>query len=289
MLFSEAAINNSVNAWQGNLSLGFAKRDNSTQLIHSYSQAPLKIQRPFYPEGEEVCHSVILHTAGGMVGGDRLAINLDLQPHTHALVTTTSAQKIYRSNSETSQQDIQIQVGEGAYLEWLPQETIVFNSAIYQQNLRVNLAADANWLGWEMMRFGRTARGETFMQGSMRSRTEVWQDQQPLWIDRQILTGSKEMLSSNNGLADQSVTGSLAWLGQPISSDLLSQFRTLLNCVPQGHAGITRLDKGLVCRYRGSSVLEARTLFIAIWQLLRLSFRQRSICVPRIWLLSQPV
>jgi urease accessory protein len=84
--------------WHGKLNLVYAHRQNTTTLIHNQNQAPLKVQRPFYPEGQEVCHSVILHTAGGVVGGDRLSCNFHLQPNAQALITTAAASKIYRSN-----------------------------------------------------------------------------------------------------------------------------------------------------------------------------------------------
>ena len=88
---------NKINGWHGRLNLVYANRDGSTQIIHNQMQAPLKVQRPFYPEGKEICHSVILHTAGGVVGGDRLSSNFHLEPNAQALITSATASKIYRS------------------------------------------------------------------------------------------------------------------------------------------------------------------------------------------------
>ena len=129
--------------WHGSLDLAYDHREGKTQLIYNQARSPLKVQRPFYPEGEEVCHSVILHTAGGMVGSDRLEFNFHLHPEAQALITTTAASKIYRSNGETAQLSMQMQVDAGASLEWLPQETIIFNGAIYRQDMRVELALGA--------------------------------------------------------------------------------------------------------------------------------------------------
>ena len=124
--------------WQGILELDYQKINNSTQLVKAYSQAPLKIQRSFYPEGKDICHSIILHTAGGMVGGDRLSQTINLQPETQVLLTTPAASKIYRSSGETAQNTINIEIQEQAYLEFIPREIIIFNGAIFSQNLRVN-------------------------------------------------------------------------------------------------------------------------------------------------------
>ncbi|HEY9901073.1 MAG TPA: urease accessory protein UreD [Candidatus Sericytochromatia bacterium] len=270
--------------WQGSLQLRFSRDNGKTQQIHAQVQAPLKVQRPFYPEGEAVCHSVLLHTAGGIVGGDRLDQTIHLEPNAQALLTTAAATKVYRSNGQQARQTIEIQVDAGACLEWLPQETIVFNSAIYRQDLRVELAPGANWLGWEMTRFGRSARGEKFLQGEWRSHTEVWQQGHPLWIDRQWLPGGEETFNSPHGLAGQPVVATLAWVGQAVSPELVQKARMLWSAKErQGEAGVTQLLSGLLCRYRGSSTVEVRNWFTDVWQLLRLSLLGRPITKPRVW------
>jgi len=270
--------------WQGSLQLRFSRDNGKTQQIHAQVQAPLKVQRPFYPEGVAVCHSVLLHTAGGIVGGDRLDQTIHLEPNAQALLTTAAATKVYRSNGQQARQTIEIQVDAGACLEWLPQETIVFNSAIYRQDLRVELAPGANWLGWEMTRFGRSARGEKFLQGEWRSHTEVWQQGHPLWIDRQWLPGGEETFNSPHGLAGQPVVATLAWVGQAVSPELVQKARMLWSAKErQGEAGVTQLLSGLLCRYRGSSTVEVRNWFTDVWQLLRLSLLGRPITKPRVW------
>lgn len=271
----------SSNGWHGKLNLVYANRQGTTTLIHNSHQAPLKVQRPFYPEGQAVCHSVILHTAGGVVGSDRLCCHFHLQPQAQALITTAAASKIYRSNGIQARQSIEIQVDAGACLEWLPQETIVFNGAIYRQDLRVELATGASWLGWEITRFGRSARGEKFIQGDWRSHTEVWQEGIPLWIDRQWLPGKEEVFYSPHGLAGQPVVGTLVYVGQEVSSELVEKARSLWN--GEGEVGVTRLSCGLLCRYRGCLTSEVRNWFIGVWQLMRQSFLTRSSCIPRVW------
>ncbi|MBR8828580.1 MAG: urease accessory protein UreD [Gomphosphaeria aponina SAG 52.96 = DSM 107014] len=269
----------------GNLELVYAKNNTKTQLIHSLGKAPLKIQRPFYPAGEKICHSVVLHTAGGMVGGDTLRENIHLQKNAQVLITTAAAQKIYRSNGETAKQTIDIKIDEGANLEWLPTETIVFNGAIYQQKLRVELAPGGSWLGWEITRFGRTARGERFLAGEWRSHTEVWQQGKPLWIDPQWLPAGENMINSPHGLAGKAIVGSMIFIGKPVSQEIIDKARSIWDELPpKGEIGVTQtLGEGLLCRYRGASTAEVRNWFIAVWQLLRLSVFQYEIIKPRIW------
>ncbi|WP_293086692.1 urease accessory protein UreD, partial [Moorena sp. SIO3H5] len=310
----------------GSLELRFALAHGKTQPIHTYAKAPLKVQRPFYPEGLGVCHTVVLHTAGGMVAGDRLSQDIHLESGTHALITTAAASKAYgRGSSSASlrnystnnqklsgslnqpeprqkissankkkysaslnqpetRQIIRLQVETGACLEWLPQETIVFNGAVYRQDLRVELAPGASWLGWEITRFGRSARKERFVEGNWRSHTEVWQQGHPLWIDRQWLPASEATFSSPYGLAGQPVVGTLVLVGEAVSSKILEQARELWSAREYvGEAGVTQLMSGLLCRYRGASTEEVRHWFTEVWQLLRVNIFGRPIIKPRVW------
>jgi urease accessory protein len=265
--------------WQGQLDLRFQVAGDKTILSRSYGVAPLKVQRPFYPE-PAICHTVILHSAGGMVGGDRLSSRIDLAPGSQALMTTAAAAKIYRSTGAVAQQQIAIELGANAYLEWLPQDTIIFNQAQYQQNLRVNLAAGAVFCGWEIVRLGRSARQETFTAGSWQNALEVWQGGRPLWIDRQRLTG--DQWQSGQATAGQPILGLLVWLGGTVNSSIVDQVRAL-GPTQELDWGATALAGGLVCRYRGSDRQAVQAWFVAVWDLLRRQYRQRPACPPRVW------
>jgi urease accessory protein len=267
--------------WHGKLDLIYAKRRSQTQLIHVHHQAPLKVQRPFYPEGEEICHSVILHTAGGVVGGDQLSYDIHLQANSQVLITTAAASKIYRSNGYQAKQNIQIKLDSNSCLEWLPQETIIFNDANYHQNIRVELGENATFMGWEITRFGRSARGEKFLSGNFRSHTEIWRLGKPLWIDRQRVPGCEEVFHSHHGLAGNAIAGTLVWLQNPVSNEIVTQARNLWQGT--GEIGVTRLEHGFLCRYRGSVSSEVRNWFADVWQLLRMSYLQRAACIPRVW------
>ncbi len=290
--------------WQGSAKLVFVERDSlrdgkavratsplgkrTTQPLIAQAQAPLKIQRFFCPEGPEVCHTTLLHTAGGIVGGDRLSVDIHALANTKVLLTTAAASKIYGSYGQSqlypqgqlALQQVVIKLDPGSYLEWLPQEAIVFDGAVYRQDLRVELAPGASWLGWEITRFGRTASGERFLTGEWRSQTEVWQQGRPLWIDRQFLSGVA-MLDSPHGLAGQPVIASLVWLGQPADQTLIDQARQLWS--GEGEAGVTGLELGLLCRYRGASSQAALSWLIQIWRVLRQYYWQRSVVLPRVW------
>lgn len=267
--------------WQGRLQLTYRDHQHQTQLIHNQGTAPLKVQRSFYPEDLAICHNTILHTAGGIVGGDKLQLDIDLQPQARAVITTAAAGKIYGGNGNIATQMIVQNIGNNACLEWLPQENIIFNQAIFHQHLRVNLAATGSWLGWEINRFGRTARGEKFSQGEWKSATEVYREGRPVWIDRQVLHGDK-MVDSPHSLGGHSIVGSLAWIGTAVSKDLVIEVRDLFDGEPS-RMGVTRLTEGLLCRYRGDSTAEVRQWFTAVWHLLRHSFLNSPPLHLRVW------
>jgi urease accessory protein len=262
----------------------YARYAQGTQVVHSFAQAPFKVQRPFYPEGDDVCHSVILHTAGGIVGGDRLSMHLQLEPNAQALVTTAAATKVYRTNGQDAQQIVHIQIAKDACLEWFPQETIVFAGAEAGQQFNIELAPEALWMGWDVTRLGRSARGELFLQGNWRSQTEVWQQGRLLWVDPQWIPGDPAIWHSPHGLANRPVVGSFAMLGRTVEPDVVTAVRSRWqNQNSTAEIGVTRLMSGILCRYRGTSTLEAKQWFTAVWQLLRQLYSGRPICVPRVW------
>ncbi len=270
-------------AWHGRLALAFERRDARTVLVRSDARMPLALQRPFYPEGEAVCHVVALHPPGGMVGGDRLDVDVELQEGAEALVTTPSAAKWYRGLT-AAEQSVQARVAANAHLEWLPLETIVFDNAYARQALKVELAPDATFLGWEITRFGRSACGETFTDGSWRATTEVWRAGKPLWIDRQRLHGGSVSMQNAYGLAGHPVSATLVFIGHVLESEMIERARMVWGAGGyRGEAGATRLPEGMLCRYRGPSSADARAWFGAVWDLLRRLVRQRPAQPPRIW------
>lgn len=266
--------------WPGNLELTYTNQNLATQISHAHATAPLKVQKPFYPEGKNICHTVILHTAGGMVGGDTLQQKIHLQPASNALITTASAGKIYRSNGQIAQQFIDIKIDDNASLEWLPQETIIFDGAEFRQHLRVDLGENSSWLGWEITRFGRSARGEKFLSGEWHSNWEIWRSGQPLWIDRSFLFGGT-MIEGFQGLNDSAIVATLVYIGQPVSQNLVDKIRDFSLI---GEMGVTStLGEGILCRYRGNSSTEVRQWFKQVWRILRREINNREIIIPRVW------
>jgi urease accessory protein len=130
---------------------------------------------------------------------------------------------------------------------------------------------------------GRSASSEQFLHGQWRNAIEVWQAGRPLWIERQQLDGSVEQWQSLHGLATQPIVGTFAIIGVSVEPDLVQQARDLWTGSNAMVCGVTRVQGGLVCRYRGGDRQEVQRWFIAVWDLVRRQYRDRTVCVPRVW------
>ena len=151
--------------WEAKLCLGLTAKNGKTILSTRRHEGPLAIQRPFYPEKNATCHLYILHPPGGIVGGDALAVEVECESGTSTLITTPAANKFYRSAGLTAWQTQLLEVGSNAVLEWLPQETILFDGCQVRSKTIVKLAEDAKFFGWEIVSFGRPACKELFTKG----------------------------------------------------------------------------------------------------------------------------
>ena len=192
--------------WQARLDLVYAQRDGKSIIAHRRHVGPLTVQRPFYPEGE-VCHTYVLHPPGGVVGGDHLNLNVEVQVGAHALITTPASAKFYRSAGATAQQALVFSVSDNAGLEYFPQDTILFDACEVNTSTQVTLAPSAKFAGWEILCQGRPASGEAFHHGQCRQAYELYREDQPLVIERTRLRGGSALQSARWGLADYPVTG----------------------------------------------------------------------------------
>ncbi len=143
--------------WKASLDLTFFPSGERTGFSCRHF-GPLRVQKPFYPEGG-TCHVYLLHPPGGIVGGDELAIRAEARAGASALATTPAAGKFYRSAGPLATQDQLLRVASGGALEWLPQESIVYPGARGVSRTRVELEAGAAFLGWEIVSFGLPASG----------------------------------------------------------------------------------------------------------------------------------
>ena len=269
--------------WQARLALDFECREGRSVLSRREHIGPLRVQKSLHPEGPKVCHAILLHPPAGIAGGDALDIRVSVGNHAHALLTTPGASKWYRSAGLWATQKLTLDVAANATLEWLPQETIVFDSAYAKLQTHVSLAGNAVFMGWEVLCLGRRASGEKFERGSLHLATRIEMDGKPLWIERGRLLGGSPLLDSPIGLNGHSVSATLLAAGRDIDSSLLVRCREVPSAEPESQQGITMLPKLLVARYLGHSSEAAREWFIDLWRVLRPALAGREAQSPRIW------
>ncbi|WP_155323098.1 urease accessory protein UreD [Desulfosarcina ovata] len=266
--------------WLAGLELGFVRRGADTRLQTNRHQGPLRVQRPLYPE-PGVCHAVILHPPGGVVGGDRLEIRAAIENGAAALVTTPGATKFYRSGGALATQVNHLQVADGGCLEWLPQETIVYPGAHAATTTRIRLAADAVCMAWEVLCLGLPACGQPFMDGHFTASLEIDRRDRPLLRDRLRITGAAD-LNRPAGLRGHTVTATMVATG--VSPEMLAALREqLAEKAGDVLTGATLMEDLLVVRCLVNCSARAKAIFQGIWSWLRPLLCGRSACVPRIW------
>lgn len=248
---------------------------------------PLAVQRPFFPEGRDVCHVVLLHPPGGLVAGDALDVVLAAEPGAHALVTTPAATKVYRSDGRQARQVQSLNVATGATFEWLPQETILFDGANACLDTRVELAPGATFLGWDILCLGRQAAGEVSFGGACRQRIELTLAGRPLLSERASF--GRQLQAASWGMRNATVAATMVAVAADLSGEagqrLLGELRVLAAAEPAaGHWRSVTIASGvLVLRYLGSRVERARSFCESAWRLLRPALLGRAACSPRIW------
>ena len=251
--------------------------------------------------GDGRCELPLLHTAGGLVGGDELTVTLRLRRNSHILMTSVAAQKAYGSVTRSqlhpegrwSKQTVSAEQSEDTDLEWLPQEVVIYADAMFEQDIEIILAKNASFLGMDIARLGRTAAGEQLRQGRWRSALTIKRRDDKStrleFVDRtEIDQGS---LNSIHGLGGKPVVGSLVWAApKPLTEDEMDHLLEGSRDDREGLSGQMRcggLVQGLVARYVGNSSRDARFWFSRIWRRTREIRGMQPPEIPRYWPLQE--
>jgi urease accessory protein len=267
-------------SWHAELELGYGRFGDSTRPTLRRHQGPLRVQKHLYAEGPEVCQHIIVHPPGGIAGGDRLDISVNVGADAWAQLTSPGAAKWYRAAGPAYQQ-LALSVEAGGTLEWLPQETIVFSAAQAELTTHIDLQGDARALYWDVVALGRPASGERFDLGHFQSKVEIRRDGRLLWHERQRIIGNDGLLDSPIGLGGKPVFATLLVTGEA-SSELLEACRTLAERMPV-RGDLSQLPGLLVARCLADEALHARAWLIELWKLLRPELLGREAVAPRIW------
>ncbi len=274
-------------SWEGNCFLNFFNNKSSfgkddKTIFKSKFTSPYKLLKCIYDK-EGRCILPILHTAGGLVGGDLLEFEANIGINSKVLLTTSSAQKVYGSVGRSkinpkgsfSSQKIKINILENSHLEFLPQETIVFANGLYSQEFKIKISDKSSFLFTDLTRLGRTSAGESIENGIFRSKLEIIRNSKLCddWEFVDQIELNKYSFEAKSGMDYMPVFGSLIWIYEkefPKTkiSDLKENIKMIFK-ENNNFLSLGTLENGISIRFLGTSSQDARKCFFSIWTQIR--------------------
>ncbi len=272
--------------WNAALALDYTRQAGKT-VARFRHDGPLRILQSLYPEGEAICHNVIVHPPGGLVGGDTLDMAFSLGAGAHGLVTTPGATRFYRSAGALALQRVDIVLEPEARMEWLPLEALCYSGCLAENRLTMRLAPGAEMLGWDVTAFGLPAAGQPFERGSLRQHIEA----PGVWLERaNIAATDARLMNSPLGLAGQRCMATLFFIaGGPLARLRRQQALDCARELIEAHslhrtAGATSPSaQVVVVRVLAPLVEPAMALLRQIRQAWRRHFWRLDSPPPRIW------
>jgi urease accessory protein len=217
-----------------------------------------------------------------VVGGDQLELNVTMDAQSHAVITTPSAGKFYRSAGPQAAQKNRLVVGNQASLEWMPQETIMYNLANAKMHTMIRLEPGAQFIGWEMVCLGLPASGRAFSRGQLDQRLEIRRAGHTLLLETLRVQDRDPILTDRWGLNGCPVIGTM--VATTGDNELLQPVRKKTAGIQSsGLFSVTRMNGLTVCRYLGDDVYAGFKYFLGAWEVLRPAVMGKTMCVPRIW------
>ncbi|WP_326533807.1 urease accessory protein UreD [Pseudorhodoferax sp.] len=273
-------------AWHASLALDYRFESGRSVARHRH-QGPLRILQSLYPEGEGICHNVLVHPPGGLVGGDVLDIQVNVGEGAHGLVTTPGAARFYRSDGETAAQHSRLALAPGARLEWLPAETICYDQCRAENRLSLQLAPGAEMIGWDITALGLPHADKPFAHGELRQHLEL----PGVWLERaRIAADDRLLLDSPLGMAGQRCLATLFFAcGDKLARTRREQVLDAARAVLEGHAlrtmaGATSPHPQIVVVRALAPVVEpAMALMKQVWAAWRATCWQLPATPPRLW------
>jgi urease accessory protein len=272
--------------WHAQLDLDYNLEAGRCVARHRHT-GPLRILQSLYPEGEKICHNVLVHPPGGLVGGDTLDLNISVATGAHGLVTTPGATRFYRSDDEQALQRTRVTLQAGARLEWLPLESICYSGCLAENRLHMTLAPGAEMMGWDLTALGLPAAGKPFEKGHFCQHIEV----PGVWLERAHIKATDTLLmNSPLGMAGHRCVATLFFvagskLERKRRQGALDQACEILAAhALSATAGATSPDAQIVILRVLAPVVEpALDVLRLVWKAWRAHFWGCTATVPRIW------
>ena len=273
-------------AWRADLKLDYTLESQRT-VVRYLHQGPLRILQSLYPEGDQICHNVLVHPPGGLVGGDTLDIQVTVAEGAHGLVSTPGATRFYKSGGHPALQQVVAHLAENAKLEWLPLEAIAYNDCEATNRAIFNLVPSAELITWDVTALGLPSSDMAFTQGHFQQHIEI----PGVWLERGNIRGEDtRWLNSPLGLAGGKCLASLVFAsGSAIDSDRTTQALQAAREVIESHP--LRLQAGITCAHPQVIVLRVMSplveptmdLLKKVWAVWRHTLWDLPSTPPRIW------
>jgi urease accessory protein len=257
------------------------RRDGSRTRVSRLEQRhPLRVLFPDAPD-DGVGLAVLANVSGGIVGGDRLEFAAELEPGASVMITTQAAEKVYRSTGATATIDSALSVGDQAWLEWLPHETILFDRARLLRNKRIDVAASGRLLAGEIVVFGRAEHGERLCQCHLRDQWEIRHCGRLIWCDALRLEGDiGGELAHPMRFGGARAYGTLIYMGTDAAA-MLDLVRGQIDSCRESAA--TRIANLVIVRFLSASTSRLRQAYGGLWARLRARAAGLPAHLPRIW------
>ncbi|MGJ3701327.1 urease accessory protein UreD [Variovorax sp. AFSI2.2] len=273
-------------SWHARLHLDY-RHETGRSVARFRHDGPLRILQSLYPEGDAICHNVLVHPPGGLVGGDTLDIDIEAADGSHGLITTPGASRFYRSEGELALQRTRIRLARGARLEWLPLEAICYSGCQAENRLTIEAEPGAEMIGWDVTALGLPNANQPFERGTYLQHIEV----PGVWLERgRIDAADHRLLQSPLGFGGHRCIASLFFVaGTPSTKArreaLLALARTAIDAHGlQENAGATSPHAEIVVLRVLAPVVEpAMQLLRQVWQAWRAELWQLPASSPRIW------
>ncbi len=239
-----------------------------------YQRAPARMLFPQGPPGEPPL-AVLVTTSGGLTGGDRITTDVEAGPGAMITITSQAAEKIYRCEDVDCIVRVRLDAATGATIEWLAQETILFDGARLDRSVEADLAPDSRLLAIESVVLGRSAMGERYSRGRLRDSWRVRRDGRPLWIDAFALDDVEAERNAPFGLGDAQAYATILL----VAPDADRQRDAVRALIADGNArgGASAFDGMLIVRLLATNPMRLRIMVMAIGSLLR------GAAMPRVW------
>ncbi len=267
--------------WLARLELRFASRPGinapldasaaaRTVLALNRHHGPLLVQKALHPEGPGVCHAVVLHPPAGIASGDDLSIDVSVECGAHAVLSTPSATRWYKSTGVAARQQVRLVVASGATLEWLPEENLFYEHVKARQETRIEVEPGARLIAWDAFMLGRTARGENWHDGEVSLVSRLIEGGKLKYLERGVFRGADEQMDGPAGLNRFRCGATLLALGPGVDQMLCDQIAGRLPYQAELMAGCSQIEPGLIMmRVLGREATSVRELLHDIWTNIR--------------------